>query len=148
MFNKECVQSLAVERWGRHVCSQPQPLGTGYTPCARVTNTTILTDLQEMLFEEWDAILQQCVTNWMCCIFRNLLKNPSLFSQKQQTQESWGKPSRWTILGLFITLHLVWMKDGRCCPTASHYLHQMLCGNCRRFGKFCYGCNAHTQLGA
>uniref|UniRef100_A0A3Q0TDC2 Tc1-like transposase DDE domain-containing protein n=1 Tax=Amphilophus citrinellus TaxID=61819 RepID=A0A3Q0TDC2_AMPCI len=30
--------------------------------CARVTNTTTLADLQQMLVKEWDAIPQQCVT--------------------------------------------------------------------------------------
>ncbi|KAI4896783.1 hypothetical protein NFI96_006817, partial [Prochilodus magdalenae] len=29
---------------------------------ARVTNTTMLADLRQMLVEEWDAIPQQCVT--------------------------------------------------------------------------------------
>uniref|UniRef100_A0A8C4ED23 Tc1-like transposase DDE domain-containing protein n=1 Tax=Dicentrarchus labrax TaxID=13489 RepID=A0A8C4ED23_DICLA len=29
---------------------------------ARVTNTTTLADLRQMLVEEWDAIPQQCVT--------------------------------------------------------------------------------------
>ena len=31
---------------------------------ARVTNTTTLADLRQMLVEEWDAIPQQCVT-WL-----------------------------------------------------------------------------------
>uniref|UniRef100_A0A3Q4AQZ4 Tc1-like transposase DDE domain-containing protein n=1 Tax=Mola mola TaxID=94237 RepID=A0A3Q4AQZ4_MOLML len=33
----------------------------GCAVCARVTNTTTLADLQQMLVEEWVAITQQCV---------------------------------------------------------------------------------------
>uniref|UniRef100_A0A3Q0STJ6 Tc1-like transposase DDE domain-containing protein n=1 Tax=Amphilophus citrinellus TaxID=61819 RepID=A0A3Q0STJ6_AMPCI len=37
---------------------------------ARVTNTTTLADLREMLVEEWDAIPQQCVTKLVTSIRR------------------------------------------------------------------------------
>ncbi|GLD67633.1 caspase-13-like protein [Lates japonicus] len=66
-FIRDYLQNLGVERmeWPasspdlnpiQHVWDQ-----FGHAVCARVTNTTMLADLRQMLVEEWGAIPQQCV---------------------------------------------------------------------------------------
>ena len=67
-FIRDYLQNLGVERmeWPasspdlnpiEHLWDQ-----LGHAVHARVTNTTTLADLRQMLVEEWDAIPQQCVT--------------------------------------------------------------------------------------
>uniref|UniRef100_A0A667ZNY4 Transposase Tc1-like domain-containing protein n=1 Tax=Myripristis murdjan TaxID=586833 RepID=A0A667ZNY4_9TELE len=67
-FIRDYLQSLAVERM-EWPASSPDlnPIERlwdqlGRAVRARVTNTTTLADLRQMLVEEWDAIPQQCVS--------------------------------------------------------------------------------------
>ncbi|GLD67144.1 caspase-13-like protein [Lates japonicus] len=67
-FIRDYLQNLGVERM-ESPASSPNlnPIEhvwdhLGRAVCARVTNTTTVADLRQMLVEEWDAIPQQCVT--------------------------------------------------------------------------------------
>uniref|UniRef100_A0A3Q3ACV6 Tc1-like transposase DDE domain-containing protein n=1 Tax=Kryptolebias marmoratus TaxID=37003 RepID=A0A3Q3ACV6_KRYMA len=61
-------KNLAVERMEWPPCSPKlNPIEhlwdqLGRAVCSRVTNATTLAVLQQLLVEEWDAILKQCVT--------------------------------------------------------------------------------------
>uniref|UniRef100_A0A3Q3WSF0 Tc1-like transposase DDE domain-containing protein n=1 Tax=Mola mola TaxID=94237 RepID=A0A3Q3WSF0_MOLML len=67
-FIRDYLQSLGVERIEWPACSPDlNPIEhlwdqLGHALRARVTNTTTLADLRQLLVEEWYAIPQQCVT--------------------------------------------------------------------------------------
>ena len=67
-FIRDYLQNVGVERMGWPASSPDlNPIEhlwdqLGRAVRARVTNTTTLADLRQMLVEEWDAIPQQCVT--------------------------------------------------------------------------------------
>uniref|UniRef100_A0A3B3QEN2 Tc1-like transposase DDE domain-containing protein n=1 Tax=Paramormyrops kingsleyae TaxID=1676925 RepID=A0A3B3QEN2_9TELE len=67
-FIRDYLQNSGVERMEWPACGPDlNPIEQlwdqlGRTVHARVTKTTIMADLQQMLIEEWDGIPQQCVT--------------------------------------------------------------------------------------
>lgn len=67
-FVRDYLHNLEMERREWPACSSDLNLmeefwdQLGCAICSRVTNTTSLADLWQMLVEEWDPILQQCVS--------------------------------------------------------------------------------------